>query len=99
MSRLYRFGPWLTVRHVYIPAITAPLVSALVLAVGMAVRIVILAEVMGTSDGIGHALSLARSSLDIPALYAWVVVSIAIVGVIEYGILKPVEDRVMRWRR
>ncbi len=99
MARIYRFGTVMTVRHVYIPAITAPLVSGLVLAVGMAVRIVILAEVMGTSDGIGHALSLARSSLDIPALYAWVIVSIAIVGVIEYGVLKPLEERVMRWRR
>ena len=98
MARVYNFSLWLTVRHVYIPAITGPLASAMVVVVGMGVRIVILAEVMGTSEGIGHALSLTRSSLETPALFAWVMVCIGIVGFLEYVVLRPVEDYVLRWK-
>ena len=98
MARVYRFPRRLTIRHVYIPAITGQVASSLVVATGIGVRIVILAEVMGASEGIGHALSLSRSTLDIPDLYAWVAVCIAIVGFIEYAVLKPIEHRIMRWR-
>jgi len=99
MARLYNFSLRLRIRHVYIPALTGPLASAMVVAVGMGVRVVILAEVMGTGEGIGHALSLTRSNLEVPELFAWVVVCIGIVGLIEYAVLKPVERYAMRWRR
>jgi len=99
MARLYDFSLRLRIRHVYIPALTGPLASAMVVAVGMGVRVVILAEVMGTAEGIGHALSLTRSNLEIPELFAWVVVCIGIVGLIEYAVLKPVEKYATRWRR
>jgi len=98
MSRLYKFPLWLRLRHVYIPALTGPLAAAMVLVVGMGVRIVILAEVMGTSEGIGYALSMTRSSLEIPALFAWVLVCIGIVGFIEYFVLRPIEQYVLRWK-
>jgi len=95
---VYRFGIPLTLRHIYVPAITSHVVSSLVVAAGMSVRIVILAEVLGASSGIGHALSLAGTNLDIPGLFAWVFVSTALVAMIEYGLLRPVERWVTRWR-
>jgi len=98
MAHVYGFSRWLTVRHVYIPAVAGPLASAMAVATGMGVRIVILAEVMGAAEGIGHALALTRSTLEIPRLYAWVVVCIGIVGFIEYAVLKPIENRVLRWK-
>jgi len=98
MARIYGFPRGLTVRHIYVPAVAGQVASSLVVATGIGVRIVILAEVMGASEGIGHALSLSRSTLEIPDLYAWVAVCIAIVGFIEYVVLKPIEHRIMRWR-
>lgn len=98
MAKLYRFSTWMTIRHVYIPAIIGPLASGTAVAVGMGVRVVILAEVMGAAEGIGNALALSRTTIDIPELYAWVLVSVGIVGLIEYAVLKPVEKRAMRWR-
>jgi len=98
MARVYNFSLGLKLRHVYIPAITAPLVSALILLVGMGIRIVILAEIMGAAEGIGYAISMNRSNLEIPALCAWIVVCIAIVGFIECLILRPLEHYVLRWK-
>ena len=98
MSRLYNFSLWLKISHVYIPAITGPLASAMVLVVGMGVRIVILAEVMGTSKGIGYALSLTRTNLETPYLFSWVMVCIGIVGFLEYFLLRPLEDYALRWK-
>lgn len=98
MARIYRFPRDLTIRHIYVPAVAGHVASSLIVATGIGVRIVILAEVMGASEGIGHALSLTRSTLEIPDLYAWVAVCIAIVGLIEYAVLKPIEHRIMRWR-
>lgn len=98
MARLYRFSRWMTIRHVYIPAIAGPLASGMAVAVGMGVRVVILAEVLGAAEGIGYALSLSQATIETADLYAWVLVSVGIVGFIEYAILKPVEQRAMRWR-
>ena len=99
MARVYRFPWWMRVRHVYGPAVVGSLLSGLALAVGMGVRVVILAEVMGAAEGIGHALTVSRSVLDVPALTAWVVVTVLIVGAAEYLILRPLERRATRWRR
>ena len=99
MARVYRF-PWsMRIRHVYGPAVAGSLLSGLALAVGMGVRVVILAEVMGAGEGIGHALTVSRTVLDVPSLTAWVVVTVLIVGAAEYLVLRPLERRAMRWRR
>jgi len=98
MAEVYRFSKVKTIRHIYIPAVVSHVISAMVVATGMGVRIVILAEVMGASEGIGHSLSLARSTIETAELFAWVLVCIFIVGVIEYLLIKPIERRIMRWK-
>ncbi len=98
MAAVYCMTSGQKIRHIYIPAVMSHVASAMVVATGMGVRIVILAEVMGASEGIGHALSLARSTIDTARLFAWVFICIAIVAVIEYLMIKPVERRIMRWK-
>jgi NitT/TauT family transport system permease protein len=98
MARVYHISRVLALRYIYIPAVAGPLASSLAVATGMGVRIVILAEVMGTATGIGSALAITRSTLEVPELYAWVLVSIGIVAVIEYAVLKPIESRALRWK-
>lgn len=99
MSRVYHFSWRLRMTQVYLPAIASPVLAGLTLAAGMAVRAVVLAEVLGAMDGIGYSFSRATSYLETPEIFAWVVVLLALVGGLELGILRPVRRRSMRWRK
>ena len=81
ITRLQRF--W----HVYLPAITAPLLSSSIIALGGGMRVTILAETIGATCGLGHALAIARTNLDTAALYALALVSMLLVGVLEAALL------------
>jgi NitT/TauT family transport system permease protein len=86
-------------REVYFPGIASPAIAGLTLATGIAVRAVVLAEVLAAANGIGHAFSRAMSFLETPELFAWVLVLLALMAAIEFGVLRPVKRRAMRWRK
>lgn len=98
MAHIYKLSLWLRLRHIYIPAITSPLIAAMVILIGSGVRVVLLAELLGTSEGIGYAMSMASTTLEISELFAYVIVGIGIVGITEFLILKPIQDYVLRWK-
>lgn len=98
MGRIYKLSLWLKLKHVYIPAITGPLTAAMVIVTAMGVRIVIMAEVLGASEGIGYAMSIASATLKIPELFAYVIVGFCIVGITEFLVLGPIRDYVLRWK-
>lgn len=81
ITRLRRF--W----HVYLPAITAPLLSSSIIALGGGMRVTVLAETIGATRGLGHALAVARTNLDTAALYALALISMLLVGVLEAALL------------
>ncbi|MGI5940374.1 MAG: ABC transporter permease [Thermoleophilia bacterium] len=99
MGRVYHFSWRLMLTQVYLPGIASPVMAGLTLAAGIAVRAVVLAEVLGAMDGIGYAFSRAMSYLEIPELFAWVIVLLALMAVLEFGILRPLKNRTMRWRK
>lgn len=99
MGRVYRFSRRLLLTEIYAPGIASPVMAGLTLATGIAVRAVVLGEVLGAMNGIGHAFSRAMSYLETPELFAWIVVLLALMAVIEFGVLRPLKRRVMRWRK
>jgi NitT/TauT family transport system permease protein len=98
MAAIYRFSLWIKIRDIYLMSIAAPLASGVAIVVGNGVRVVILSEVLGANEGIGYVLSSARTNLDIPDLYALVLLSLLIVGITDFFLLKPAQRRLMRWR-
>ena len=78
--------------------VTAPVGAALAIVAGNGVRMVILTEVMGADGGIGFVLSRARTCLDIPELYACVLLSLMIVCFFEILLIRPLENALTRWR-
>lgn len=98
MARCYRFPPAMLLGHVYVPALAAPLLAGMVQVLSNGVRVVILAEVLGAHDGIGHAVAVANTNLEVAEVYAWVLVAVALVGGFEYLLLRPVQTRMLRWR-
>ena len=73
--------------------------AGLTLAAGIGVRALILAEFLGARDGIGHSLFLSWTFLDTPQLFAWILMCFLLLGMIEFGILRPARSYLMRWKR
>jgi NitT/TauT family transport system permease protein len=99
MGRVYRFSRGLLLREIYLPGVASPAIAGLTLATGIAVRAVVLAEVLAAQDGIGHSFSRAMSFLETPQLFAWVLVLLALMAVIEFCVLRPARRRALRWRK
>ncbi|MCX8032722.1 MAG: ABC transporter permease [Thermoleophilia bacterium] len=98
MGKVYGFSRRLMLTEIYLPAIASPALAGLTLAAGIGVRAVVLGEVLGATSGIGHAFSRAHSWLETDELFAWIVVLLALMGVIEFGALRPLRKRAARWR-
>ncbi|MGX5658560.1 ABC transporter permease [Castellaniella ginsengisoli] len=98
MSRVYRFGAWTRLRHVYLPSLAAPLTAALLIAACGGVRLVVMAEVLGAESGVGYALANARGTFDSGRLYAWVLLILGLVALLEFLLLQPVQRRLTRWQ-
>ena len=99
LAQVYRFTLVQRIRKIYIPAISAPLCAALVIICCNGVRIIVLAEVLGASNGLGYELANARGNFDISELYAWVVTALLLVAILEMLIFQPLQRRLLRWKQ
>ncbi|GAB3125678.1 ABC transporter permease [Novispirillum itersonii] len=89
LHRLWLLG----LRHCLIP-----LFPALTLALGGAVKVAVMAELLSNAGGIGGALALSRAALDVPAALAWVVIAVASLITLEYAVLRPLQAETEVWR-
>ena len=99
MGGVYRLSRRLLLSEVYLPGIASPVAAGLTVAAGVAVRAVVLGEVLAATDGIGYAFSRANSYFETPTLFAWVLVLLALMAILEFGVLRPLKRRGMRWRK
>ena len=99
MAHIYRFSAWKTLRHVTLPQL-APFVAAAARG-GLALvwKIVLVVELLGRPDGVGHQLHLAFQLFDVPMILAYAIAFILVVQIVEIGVLQPMEARLNRWRR
>lgn len=99
MANVYRFSLFKKLKHIYLPALIGPLSAAMTIVITTAMRMIILAEVLGTNSGIGYEFSFAKSDLNTPEVFAWVVVTLIFVAIAEYLIFKPIENYFLRWKQ
>lgn len=98
MARVFGAGPVRRFTHVAARQISAQLFPALILALGSAFKVAIMAELLANAGGIGGALARARAMLDIAEALAWVSLSVAALIVVEYVLIRPVRSELERWR-
>lgn len=79
MARVFRMTPFNALRCIYIPAAEPYLLSAANTALGMCWKAGVAAEVIGVAaDSIGGRLYDAKVMLNIPELFAWTTVTVAL---------------------
>lgn len=97
MAASYRL-PWpRRITALYLPALAQYLLPSLIVAAGISVKITIMAELLAASSGLGSRLADARAMLDAQTILALVLISVAIIMIIEYLILEPLRRLITPW--
>lgn len=98
LALAFRLPLWMRLTDVMLPHVVSYLFPAWISALGMSWKIVVMAELLSTEDGIGAALAVSRSHLDTAASMAWIVALVGSLLAIEYLLLEPVKRHVESWR-
>ncbi|MEA2933583.1 MAG: NitT/TauT family transport system permease protein [Variibacter sp.] len=80
-----------------LPAIMPSIFTSWKIALSLAIRVVTIAELVGAVTGIGHRLSVAQELFSVADVFAWTLVLVALLFLLESLIVR-VETRVLRWR-
>ena len=84
LARCYRFSRWKTAALIYLPSLRPQLLSALTTATGLAWKSGVAAEVLCLPEpSLGQRIYYTKYYLDIPELFAWTAVTVALSMVLE----------------
>lgn len=98
MAHAFRL-PWhMRLTDLYLPHVASYLFPAWINALGNSWRVVVMAELLSSADGIGAALAVSRSQLEMEATLAWIAAVVLSLLAVEYLLLEPVKREVERWR-
>nr|WP_148219476.1 ABC transporter permease [Azospirillum sp. B510] len=99
MARVYRLSPTDRLRHVLLPQLTPTIAAAARSGLALIWKIVLVVELLGRSDGVGFQINLLFQTFDVAGILAYSIAFVAVVQLLEYGVLQPAERRCQRWRR
>jgi NitT/TauT family transport system permease protein len=98
VSRAYGATRWQVIREIYVPSMAPILLESARLGMIFNITAVLLCEIYGARDGIGYRIAAWGENLQMPQLYAALVI-VAIAAVAVNGALRAVEARLGFWRQ
>jgi len=98
MARSFRMGRVHTIRHVILPQLYPYLFAAARSGLALIWKIVLVAELLGRSDGVGFQIQVYFQLFDVTGILAYTMAFIVVVQLIEWLVLQPLERRATRWR-
>lgn len=98
MARAFGAGPVTRLVTIGLRQMMTSLFPALTMATGTAFKVAVMAELLTNNGGVGGALADARTMLDVRQALAWVLISVAALLAVEYGLIHPVRGHLERWR-
>lgn len=99
MAIMYRFGRWRTLRHVILPQLAPYFLASARTGLSLVWKIVLVVEALGQSEGVGFQLYNYYQNFQVSMILAYALAFIAVVQVIEFGIMQPIARRMSKWRR
>lgn len=93
----YRLNLIKRLKAYYIPHILPYLLNSLNIITAMGVKIAIMAELLGASDGVGAKIADARAYLDTTEVLAYVVIMIGIILLFNFLVIKPINIIFLPW--
>ncbi len=87
-----------TLRLVYLPQLYPYLMAATRNGIALIWKIVLVAELLGCSSGVGFKLGTFFQFFDIASVLAYTAVFIGVFALLEIAVLRPMERRLAGWR-
>jgi NitT/TauT family transport system permease protein len=98
LARSFRMSRSQILFKIYLPTILPYFFSGARLAFGFGWRVSLVAETLGASDGIGYRLRQAADLVQSDQVFAWTILLVTLMLLLEAGVLKPLERRLFRWK-
>lgn len=86
------------IRHVVLPQMTPYFAAAMRSGLSLVWKIVLVAEFLGRSNGVGFEIGVAFQLFDVTRLFAYALPFVGVMLAIETLIVQPFERHVSRWR-
>lgn len=97
MVETFGANTWHKIRILIWPYVKANTFTATKISIGMAVRIVLIAELVGATSGIGKELDFAKNIFDMPLILAWTLWMVLMLQIMA-AITEALEMKVLKWR-
>jgi ABC-type nitrate/sulfonate/bicarbonate transport system permease component len=94
----FRLPPWDRLTRVIVPAALPRIFTGLRLSLSLSLILMVFAELVGSSNGLGYELNNASNSFDLPGFWG-VLVLLGILGYVLNAVLSGVEKSVLAWHR
>lgn len=98
MARVFRMPPGRRFRHVILPQLAPYIAAAARSGIAVIWKIVLVVEFLGRSNGVGFQIHLYFQQFDVGMVLVYSLSFIAVMLVVEWLLLQPLESRVRRWR-
>jgi ABC-type nitrate/sulfonate/bicarbonate transport system permease component len=96
--RAYRIGQWDRLLRVVLPAAAPQIFAGVRLAVSLALILMVISEMVASSDGIGFFILQSQRTFAIPEMWSGILL-LGILGYALNGAVVLVERRLLRWHR
>ncbi|OBZ15009.1 ABC transporter permease [Bacillus sp. FJAT-27264] len=97
VGRVLQFSKWHMITKLVIPAAMPNILLGVRLSVGVAWLVLVVAEMMGSSSGVGFLINDARSFSLTSVVFVGIIV-FAVVGKLTDSLVKLLERRLLRWQ-
>mgnify|MGYP000458653139 CR=1 FL=1 len=99
MAQVFKVPQRRRLRDIVLPQLYPYLAGAARTGLALIWKIVLVVELLGRSNGVGFQLGVYFQLFDVAGILAYALSFIAVVQLIEWGVLQPLERRVTQWRR
>jgi NitT/TauT family transport system permease protein len=86
-------------RLVLVPQLMPYLLAAARAGLSLVWKMVLVFEVLGSDGGVGFRVGLYFQLFDMTGILAYTCCFVAVIMALEYGVLRPIEGRVLQWRK
>lgn len=98
MARSFKLGVFAQLRHIILPQIWPFVASSTRNGLAIIWKIVLVVEFLGRSDGVGFQIHLYFQLFETAYVLAYALSFVALMLVLEYGVIGVIERRAVRWR-
>jgi NitT/TauT family transport system permease protein len=98
MARSYKTTTWQRLTGLFLPFLVPYIIAASRTAFALAVKIMLIAEVIGVPNGIGFEVSYWYGKLFMGPILAWGITMIVLGLLVDIFVFGPIERRVSQWK-